>query len=188
MHLQRSAACRVGPPPPRRVPRPPSLPQPTIPVLQYIFAGLYLATQGVVMALYARARSLPPWSLALLCASRRLHSIFLLRLFNDCWAMLAAYVATLALQASGGLAGACRSAPCAALCSPPNRRSRPAHPSAVAQSRRWVAAVLLYSLAVSVKMNVLLMAPGVLAVLIKVRASDWQAGTLAGAAGGDHHR
>jgi hypothetical protein len=37
------------------------------------------------------------------------------------------------------------------------------------QGRRWVLAVVLYSLAVSVKMNVLLMAPGVLAVLIKVR-------------------
>lgn len=32
-----------------------------------------------------------------------------------------------------------------------------------------MAAVVLYSLAVSVKMNVLLMAPGVLAVLIKAR-------------------
>ncbi|GAB4819571.1 hypothetical protein N2152v2_006617, partial [Parachlorella kessleri] len=99
---------------------------------QVIFAGLYLATQAVVMALYIRAKSLPPWSLLLLCLSRRLHSIFLLRLFNDCWAMFVAYGATLALQ-----------------------------------SRKWALAVLLYSLAVSVKMNVLLMAPGVLAVLMK---------------------
>lgn len=66
--------------------------------LQVIFVGLYLATQAVVMALYIRAKSLPPWALALLCFSRRLHSIFLLRLFNDCWAMFVAYVATLALQ------------------------------------------------------------------------------------------
>ncbi len=72
--------------------------------LQVIFAGLYLATQAVVMALYIQAKSLPPWSLALLCLSRRLHSIFLLRLFNDCWAMLVAYGATLALQASRGCA------------------------------------------------------------------------------------
>ena len=42
------------------------------------------------------------------------------------------------------------------------------------QGRRWVLAVVLYSLAVSVKMNVLLMAPGVLAVLIKVRGWEWE--------------
>lgn len=68
------------------------------PCLQYVFAALYLATQAVVMALYARTAALPPWSLALLCVSRRVHSIFVLRLFNDCWAMFVAYVATLALQ------------------------------------------------------------------------------------------
>lgn len=65
---------------------------------QYIFAGLYVATQAVVMALHIRAAVLPPWALGLLCVSRRLHSIYVLRLFNDCWAMLAAYAATLALQ------------------------------------------------------------------------------------------
>ena len=63
---------------------------------------MYLATQAAVMALYIRSACMPPWSLALLCASRRLHSIYVLRLFNDCWAMLVAYVATLALQVWGG--------------------------------------------------------------------------------------
>lgn len=66
--------------------------------MQIIFAGLYLASQAVVMALYIRAGTMPPWSLVLLCASRRLHSIFVLRLFNDCWCMFVAYLATLALQ------------------------------------------------------------------------------------------
>ena len=101
---------------------------------QYIFAGLYLATQFVVMALYINSRTMPPWSLVLLCLSRRLHSIYVLRLFNDCWAMFVAYLATWALQ-----------------------------------NRKIPLSIFLFSLAVSVKMNVLLFAPGVLAVVIKVR-------------------
>lgn len=72
---------------------------------QCVFAGLYLLTQAAVMALYIRARSLPPWALVTLCLSRRLHSIFLLRLFNDCWAMLLTYAATLLLQVGWGVGG-----------------------------------------------------------------------------------
>ena len=69
-----------------------------VPAAQPIFALAYLATQAAALALYVRARTLPPWALPLLCLSRRLHSIYLLRLFNDGWAMLVAYLATLALQ------------------------------------------------------------------------------------------
>lgn len=72
-----------------------------LPWLQVVFAVLYLATQGVVMLIYAQTRAVPPWSLALLCLSRRLHSIYLLRLFNDCWAMFIAYCATALLQVLG---------------------------------------------------------------------------------------
>jgi alpha-1,3-mannosyltransferase len=100
---------------------------------QYIFAGLYLSTQFIVMALYINSRTMPPWSLVLLCLSRRLHSIFVLRLFNDCWAMGVAYLATWALQ-----------------------------------KKKFPLSIFLFSLAVSVKMNVLLFAPGVLSVIIKV--------------------
>lgn len=100
---------------------------------QIFFAVLYIATQLVVFKLYIDAASLPPWTLLLLCISRRMHSIFVLRLFNDCWAMFFAYLATVALQ-----------------------------------QKRWALAVFIYSLAVSVKMNALLFAPGVLAVLLKV--------------------
>ena len=115
---------------------------------QYIFAALYVVTQFVVMSLYIKARSMPPLGLALLCISRRVHSIFVLRLFNDCWAMSIAFVATWALQ-----------------------------------KRKWPISIFLYSLAVSVKMNVLLFAPGVLAVLIKVgciQSSFMQVSTFIG--------
>ena len=100
---------------------------------QLVYAVLYLATQLIVMALYISTASMPPWSLLLLCLSRRVHSLFLLRLFNDCWSMFVAYLATFALQ-----------------------------------KKRWIVSITLYSLAVSVRMNVLLFAPGVLAVLMKV--------------------
>ncbi|KAL4517551.1 hypothetical protein Ndes2526B_g00757 [Nannochloris sp. 'desiccata'] len=113
---------------------------------QYIFAALYLATQFIVMALYITSCTMPPWSLVLLCLSRRLHSIFVLRLFNDCWAMCIAYVATWALQ-----------------------------------KRKFPLSIFLFSLAVSVKMNVLLFAPGVLAVVIKeARVGDALRGVIAG--------
>ena len=102
--------------------------------MQIIFALLYVATQALVMRLYIRSGTMPPWTLALLCLSKRLHSIFVLRLFNDCWAMALAYLATNFLI-----------------------------------ERRVAPAIGLFSLAVSIKMNVLLFAPGVLAVCLAVR-------------------
>ena len=75
----------------------------------------------------------PPWALGLLCLSKRLHSIYMLRLFNDCVAVLLAYAAT-----------------------------------ALLLERCWRSAALMYSAAVSVKMSVLLMAPPVLVVMLKV--------------------
>jgi hypothetical protein len=60
---------------------------------QWVFLGVYLATQAVVLDLYGRARAGPPWAVVPLVLSKRLHSLFVLRLFNDCAAMLAAYVA-----------------------------------------------------------------------------------------------
>ena len=53
---------------------------------QYIFVGLYLATLLLVMQCYRQAK-VPPYVFPLLILSKRLHSIFLLRLFNDCFAV-----------------------------------------------------------------------------------------------------
>lgn len=52
---------------------------------QVIYAGLYGATLTIVLACYRRVNA-PPWLLVPLVLSKRMHSIFLLRLFNDCWA------------------------------------------------------------------------------------------------------
>ncbi|KAJ2826689.1 dolichyl-P-Man:Man(5)GlcNAc(2)-PP-dolichol alpha-1,3-mannosyltransferase [Coemansia erecta] len=66
---------------------------------QYVFMGVYLATLVLVLCIYRRAR-VPPVLLVLLVASKRLHSIFVLRLFNDGVAMLFAYACVLAMASA----------------------------------------------------------------------------------------
>lgn len=88
--------------------------------------------QAIVMALYIRSEAFPPAGLVLLCLSKRLHSIFMLRLFNDCIAVFVAYVAIWLLL-----------------------------------DRRWRLSMLTFSMAVSVKMNVLLLAPPVLIIMMQ---------------------
>ncbi|PWY84938.1 alpha-1,3-mannosyltransferase [Aspergillus heteromorphus CBS 117.55] len=61
---------------------------------QILFAVLYLITLVVVLACY-RQSGAPPYLLPLLVLSKRLHSIFVLRLFNDGLAALAMWVAVL---------------------------------------------------------------------------------------------
>ncbi|KAF2365286.1 Glycosyltransferase ALG3 [Trinorchestia longiramus] len=61
---------------------------------QYIFAGLYVLTLALVFRLYCKSRKVPPFVLVLLCCcSYRVHSIYVLRLFNDPVAMLLLYAA-----------------------------------------------------------------------------------------------
>ncbi|KAM0463262.1 hypothetical protein ACHAPV_003390 [Trichoderma viride] len=52
---------------------------------QQLFAVLYMATLGVVMLSYWKAK-VPPYIFPLLILSKRLHSVFVLRCFNDCFA------------------------------------------------------------------------------------------------------
>ncbi|KAL8698996.1 MAG: hypothetical protein Q9224_001602 [Gallowayella concinna] len=66
-------------------------------VAQAIFAWLYLAILAVVMECYKMAR-VPPYIFPLLVLSKRLHSIFLLRLFNDCFAVGFLFIAIYAYQ------------------------------------------------------------------------------------------
>ncbi|KAJ2800908.1 dolichyl-P-Man:Man(5)GlcNAc(2)-PP-dolichol alpha-1,3-mannosyltransferase [Coemansia guatemalensis] len=65
---------------------------------QYIFMGVYLATLVCVLAIYRTARVPVLW-LVPLALSRRLHSLYVLRLFNDAVAMLPAYLALATLCA-----------------------------------------------------------------------------------------
>ncbi|PGH27008.1 hypothetical protein AJ80_01392 [Polytolypa hystricis UAMH7299] len=64
---------------------------------QAIFALLYFVTLAIVMACY-RAAKAPPYIFPLLVLSKRLHSVYLLRLFNDGIATLFLWAAIYMLQ------------------------------------------------------------------------------------------
>ncbi|GLV37068.1 ALG3 alpha-13- mannosyltransferase [Carabus blaptoides fortunei] len=99
---------------------------------QYVFLGIYLAQLYLVFRLYARTRKVPPYALVLTTlTSYRIHSIYVLRLFNDPLAVLLAYASFNAFISS-----------------------------------YWWLGTTLYTLAVSVKMNILLYAPCLLLAYI----------------------
>lgn len=95
---------------------------------QYIFALLYVVLLMLVLRIYARTKTVPPYVLILIfCTSYRIHSIFILRLFNDPVAMIFLFASINAFL-----------------------------------DDRWYLGSFLYSLAVSVKMNILLFSPALL--------------------------
>lgn len=111
-----------------------------IELAQWIFVGVYLVTLVMVLRLYTRAGH--TWKVMIpLFISRRIRSLYVLRLFNDCWAMLFLFAAVTFIAGQPG--------------------------SAVQRSRRWLLGCLCYSFAVSIKMNVLLFAPGMLYVMLR---------------------
>ncbi|XP_055381822.1 lethal(2)neighbour of tid protein 2 [Condylostylus longicornis] len=94
---------------------------------QYIFCLIYLIQMYLVLRLYAKSRKIPPYVLILSAfTSYRIHSIYVLRLFNDPIAILFLYAA-INLYVDG----------------------------------KWTLGSVMFSLAVSIKMNILLFAPAV---------------------------
>lgn len=65
---------------------------------QQMFAALYVVSLTLTCAIYRQTRGVPNWIVLLLPLSKRLHSIFVLRLFNDCWSVVAIQAAILAYQ------------------------------------------------------------------------------------------
>ena len=95
---------------------------------QCIYAILYLVNLALVFRLMAKTQKVPPFALLFMSLlTKRIHSIFVLRLFNDPVAMVFLYAAV-----NMFLDG------------------------------RWTTGSILFSLAVSVKMNVLMFAPALL--------------------------
>ncbi|KAH8808876.1 glycosyltransferase family 58 protein [Xylogone sp. PMI_703] len=64
---------------------------------QRIFGVVYVVTVGIVMSCYRRAK-VPIYVFPMLVLSKRLHSIFLLRCFNDAFATLALWLAIFMYQ------------------------------------------------------------------------------------------
>ncbi|XP_044742980.1 lethal(2)neighbour of tid protein [Chrysoperla carnea] len=92
---------------------------------QYIFLVIYLLQIFLVLNVYRRTRKVPPYALIItILTSYRVHSIYVLRLFNDTVAVLLFYISLNLFIYT-----------------------------------KWSLASFFYSLAVSVKMNILLYAP-----------------------------
>lgn len=101
-------------------------------VAQYLFVLIYLITLYLVYRIYYISKKVPPYVLIICCCiAYRIHSIYVLRLFNDTIAMLLFYLALNLFL-----------------------------------TEKWNLGSLVYSLAVSVKMNVLLYAPALLLAYI----------------------
>jgi len=63
---------------------------------QYIFMGIYIVTLVVILNIYKKSKTFPTYGIYLLIISKRLHSIFVLRCFNDPIAILFIFCALLA--------------------------------------------------------------------------------------------
>ncbi|KAI8446515.1 family 58 glycosyltransferase [Phakopsora pachyrhizi] len=59
---------------------------------QYIFAALYVLTMAFVFAILRRCKKFPTYGMIFMALSKRLHSIYVLRLFNDGVAILIFYI------------------------------------------------------------------------------------------------
>ncbi|PWN17981.1 ALG3-domain-containing protein [Microstroma glucosiphilum] len=100
---------------------------------QYLFGGLYMISQALMVAIYQKAGA-PAILLPILASSKRLHSIYALRMFNDGVAMTIMFSAILLLA-----------------------------------NHKYRMGTVVTSLALSVKMNILLFVPALAVILFRAR-------------------
>lgn len=105
---------------------------------QKVFGYLFALTIAFTCAVYSMVGNLPPWPLYLLLCSRRLISIYVLRMFNDCFTTLAMICVVLLLQVASYWSNVLSGTSMLLLCG---------------------VAADVYSMAISVKMNALLYMP-----------------------------
>ena len=100
--------------------------------IQIMHMFLYLIVIALLFRIYRRTKQISPYVFPLVILSRRVHSIFVLGFFNDCFAL---FFFLLSLDRF--------------------------------TVDKWFLGCIFYSLAVSIKMNILLFAPGLLYLLLK---------------------
>jgi len=99
---------------------------------QYIFLVFYMINLALVLRIYNKTAKCPPYVFIFMCCfSKRIHSIFVLRLFNDPVAMILFFVALNLFI-----------------------------------DKKWTLGCVMFSAAVSVKMNIMLFSPGLFLVLL----------------------
>lgn len=111
-------------------------------LVQNLFGYLLVATNLLVLVAYMTSVDIQPWPLYLLLASKRLMSIYVLRLFNDCFTTFCMVAVTLLLQQAASWSGV----------------------SALVSFALTLAAADMFSIAISIKMNALLYLPAFLIV------------------------
>ncbi|KAL3328716.1 hypothetical protein AABB24_036045 [Solanum stoloniferum] len=114
---------------------------------QILFGFLYMLDLAIVVFIYLKTDVVPWWALSLLSLSKRVHSIFVLRLFNDCFATTLLHAALVSI-----------------IC------------------QKWHLGLVIFSGAVSIKMNVLLYAPPLLLLMVKAMDIVGVISALVGAA------
>ncbi|PHU22126.1 Dol-P-Man:Man(5)GlcNAc(2)-PP-Dol alpha-1,3-mannosyltransferase [Capsicum chinense] len=114
---------------------------------QILFGFLYIMDLAIVLFVYLKTNVVPWWALSLLSLSKRVHSIFVLRLFNDCFATTLLHAALVSII-----------------------------------FQKWHLGLVIFSGAVSIKMNVLLYAPPLLLLMVKAMDIIGVISALAGAA------
>jgi len=109
-----------------------------IPVAQLMFGYVFAATNLLAACCYGMVENMPPWPLYLLVLSKRLFSIYVLRLFNDCFTTICMVAVCLLLQQASYWHAV----------------------SNLASFLLTVVAGDVFSVAISIKMNALLYLPG----------------------------